>query len=79
MLRHPFLLPDQCCLQLWQDEIGRNPAVLNVMRIIQAAIEAVRGEERGAHAIGVAVHSGVVAEDYGGNRGLSSRYCRGVV
>ena len=46
-------------LDLGQDVIGRNPAVLNVMRIIQAAIEAVRSEERGAHAVGVA------AEDVG--------------
>ena len=41
-------------LELRQDVIGRNPAVLNVVRIIQAAIETVRGEERGAHAVGVA-------------------------
>ena len=34
-------------LQLRQDVIGDNPAVLNVVRIIQAAIETVRG----AHAI----------------------------
>ena len=44
-------------LELRQDVIGDNPAILNVVRIIQAAIETVRGEERGAHAIGVAAEN----------------------